>query len=170
MIVFLTAFWQCGLFYGIFMGLWFSYLYGWEDGLTGGAFGGFAFGLWMGLIVYWRSRKFTQNRPLHSGEKLIHEGTASRHRKGGWIYLTDSRLIFVPQKLGIKASELEFPLSEIASAEQGRRLGVIPNKLILNLRNGQTEEFVVQNTKDWVRRINRASDLVLEAPRDLKYL
>ena len=165
MIFFLTAFWQTGLPFAIMMGLFYSFQYGWRDGLAYGAFGGFLFGLCMASFLYFQTRKFRENRPLDADEKLIWEGPANHHGNGGWLYLTDSRMLYLSHKVNIKTHELEFPLADVVSVERGRTLGVIPNKLILNLRNGKREEFGVQSVKNWVGRIERESKLLNGQPR-----
>lgn len=164
---FLRIFWQTGLPFGLMIGLFYAFQYDWKEGLAAGAFGGVFFGLLMAAFMHFQSRKFRQNRPLSPDEKLIHEGAANHRGNGGWIYLTDSRLHYVSHKLNFKAGEMSIPLDEIILPEKGRSFGVIPNQLILNLRNGKTEKFVVQNVQGWIDQINRASDLQIEAARDL---
>lgn len=156
-----------GLFFGFWMGLVFAFQYGWKEGIFAGSFGGFFYGLLMAVFVYLQTRKFMKNRPLSRDERLIHEGPASNRGKGGWIYLTDSRLIFASHKITLINDEISIPLAEIILAERNRSYGVIPNKLILNLRNGETEEFVAQNVKDWINLINRATNLQIETARAL---
>lgn len=165
MIFFLNMFWQYGLPFGIAMGLLGAYDHGWERGLTVGAFAGFSYGLIMATVAYLKSLRYIKNRPLAPDEKLIEEGQASYLKKRGWIYLTSSRLFYVSDKLNITGDELSFPLSEIESAERGFTLGIVPNKLILNLKNGQREEFIVQTPKNWANRIKTISGLMLKAPR-----
>jgi hypothetical protein len=150
---FFKTFWQIGLSFGIMMGLFYAYRYGWEEGVFTGLFSGVLFGLLMAGFTKYQSRKFTQNRPLSADEKLIKEGPANHQTNGGWIYLTDSRFLFVSHKVNIKTEKLSIPLSEIASAAKGRSLGIIPNKLILNLKNGQVENFIVNDAKGWIKQI-----------------
>ena len=164
---FLSAFWQNGLPFGISMALGYALFNSWEKGLTYGAFGGFAYGLLMASIAYFNSLKYTRNRPLLSNERLIEEGPANYHLNRGWIYLTNTRLFFVSEKISLITQELSIPISEIMSAEKGRTYGVISNKLILNLKNGDSEEVIVPNPKNWVNRIKKISNLLSEAPRDL---
>lgn len=150
MAYFFRTFWQAGLPFGILMGIFYSFLYGWENGAWAGLFAGVLFGLILGLFVSYQSRKFTQNRPLREDEKPVKEGPANHQGNGGWIYLTDSRLVYVSHKFNLNDHELSIPLSDIAAVEKGRSLGVIPNQLLLNLKNGKTEKFVVQGVKRWI--------------------
>ena len=159
-----------GAYFGFFMGIFFAFQYGWEQGLLGGAFGGFFFGLWMGFFAYLGSLKFTRNRPLNAAEKIIEEGPANHLGEAGWIYLTDSRLFYVSPKLSLKPDELSFPLSDIVSAEINRTFGLLPNKLILHLRDGKREEFISLDAYNWVNKIKRASKLSLAAPHENLYL
>jgi hypothetical protein len=153
MAVFFKTFWQLGLPFGFVMGIFYSFQWGWKEGVWAGLFAGVLFGLLMALFVSYQSRKFTRNRPLSAGEKLIKEGTANHQGSGGWIYLTDARLFYVSHKFNLSRHELSIPLSEIAAVEKGRSLGIIPNRLLLNLKNGQTEKFVVQGVKSWINQI-----------------
>ena len=150
---FFKTFWQTGLPFGILMGLFYAFQYGWKEGAFLSLFSGVLFGLLMASFVKFQSRKFTKNRPLSADEKLVREGSANHQGNGGWIYLTDSRLFFVSHKINIKNEELSIPLSEIVSVEKGRSLGVFPNQLILNLKNGRAEKFVVQDARSWIAQI-----------------
>jgi hypothetical protein len=150
---FFKTLWQTGLPFGLFMGIFFSLLWGLNDGVWAGLLAGVLFGLFMALFVSYQSRKFTQNRPLSSGEKLIREGPANHQGSGGWMYLTDTRLFYVSHKFNLNKHELSIPLADIAAVEKARSLGIIPNQLLLNLKNGHAEKFVVQEVKSWVNQI-----------------
>ena len=167
MIIFLNAFWQNGLPFGIALGLVYGYLNGWEHGLNYGAFGEFVFGLYMAIIVYLKTRKFTQHRPLAPDERLIEECPAKYLDKKGWLYLTSARLLFVTDQITITGHELSIPLSEIVSAERGFTIGILPDKLILNLTNGEHDELFVQTPKTLVNQIKRASKLLTAPSRKL---
>jgi len=119
----------------------------------------------MASIVYFQTRQFTQNRPLESDEKLICEGAAKYDDNNGWIYLTSRRLFFVSHKVSLETNELDFPLTEILHVENGQQISMLLNKLIVELKNGAIEEFVVQDSKHWVNQIKRTKSLLVEAPR-----
>lgn len=157
MVSFLVTFLRTGLLFGLFMGIAFSLMDGWRSGVWSGLWAGILFGLIMALFVQYQSRKFTQNRPLLSGEKLIKEGPANHlitgEGVGGWIYLTDSRLFFVSHKINVQSHELALPLDEIIIAEKARTLGILSNKLSVTLKSGKVENFVVNDAKSWVREL-----------------
>ncbi|HEX8636946.1 MAG TPA: hypothetical protein VF692_02700 [Pyrinomonadaceae bacterium] len=159
MVSFLTTLLRSGLFFGFFMAIVYSCIKGWETGIEAGLLGGILFGLGMALFVKYQSNKFTQTRPLISDENIVKEGPANHLLKlegvGGWIYLIDSRLIFVSHKFNIKNHELSIPLSEISIAESGKTLGILSNRLILNLKNGQIEKFIVNDAKNWANHIEK---------------
>lgn len=154
---FVKTFLRAGLFFGIFMAIYLSLSDDWRRGIPLGLLSGVFFGLIMASFVQYQSRKFTKNRPLLSGEKLIKEGPANHFLKGegvgGWIYLTDSRLFFVSHKLNVQSHELVLPFDEIIIAENSRTLGILSNKLNLTLKNGQVEKFVVNDAKSWVKEL-----------------
>lgn len=157
MISFFKTFLRTGLLFGVGMAIAFSLFDGWKSGIPAGLGSGILFGLIMALFVQYQSKKFTQNRPLLSSERLIKEGPANHFLNGegvgGWIYLTDSRLFFVSHKVNLQNHELALPFDEIVIAENSRTLGLIPNKLSLTLKNGQVENFVVKGAKSWVKEI-----------------
>ena len=163
-----------GLIYSILFGLYQVYDKGWETNWFHVALVGFAAGCIAGLIAYEKSRKFTEERPLMVGEVLVEEGFAACYEISGWFYLTNTRFFFITSydKPTIRSpfkpsgETLSIPLSEIVSAETEYKLGIIPKKMILTLKNGTREEFAVDNTKHLVKQINRASGLLLKAPRN----
>ena len=170
---FLDAFWRTGLFASILFGLYQFYDKGWETSWLTVALVGFFAGGAAGLIAYERSRKFTEDRPLTADEILIEEGVAGYQEKSGWFYLTNTRFFYVlpGEKLTIQPQlnpidgSFSIPLSEIVSAETKYALGIIPKRLILNLKSGTREEFVVDNVKHLSKQITKASGLLLKAPR-----
>lgn len=170
--VFLNAFWRSGLNVIIFFGLVQIYIKGWETSWLLVALVGFFAGFIAGIIAYEKSRKFTENRPLMVDEILIEEGTAAYGEKTGWFYLTNKRFFFiaVDEKPTIQSpfkpngESFSIMFSEIVSAETEYSFGVIPKRLILNLKNSAREEFTVDNTKHLVKQINKASGLFLKAP------
>lgn len=154
---FFKTFWKAGIFFGFFMGVFWSFLYDWQSGIFGGLMSGVLFGIFMGAFVSYQSSQFTKNRPLKSDETLIKEGVANHFLNGeavgGWIYLTSSRLFFKSHGSNIQNHELSVPIYEIDYAEKANTFGIIPNQLKLTLRDGQVLKFVVSGANDWVSSI-----------------
>jgi hypothetical protein len=159
MLSFFKTFLKLGVPFGIWMGIWFWFLHDWQRAIKSALVCGFLFGLFMALFIEIKSRKFTQNRPLSTDEKLIKEGAANHFLNGvavgGWIYLTDKRLYFKSHNLNFQNHELPIPLEQIVKAEKSNTFGIIPNKLLLTLRNGTTEKFVVSGVKQWVENLEK---------------
>jgi hypothetical protein len=151
---FFKTFLQMGIPFGLIMGVFYAFQYGLKMSLVIGAFAGFFFGLFIALVSHFQSKKFTSNRPLQEDEKLLKEGHANYQSKSGWIYLTDSRLLFVTHKLNIKNHELSIPLAEIVSVLVGKSLVFFSNRLIVNLKNGQVERFFVNDAKGWKKQFD----------------
>lgn len=98
--------------------------------------------------------------PLDPGEPILKQGGANRAGKwgnvGGWLYLTDARLVFVPQGFGSRPA-VSIPLADVVAAEPGRTLGLIPNTLRLRTAGGCVR-FVVWGRRGWAEAILSAQD------------
>lgn len=158
MIDFFKVFIKAGFSFGFLMTLAFTLQSGFISGVKYGICSGVLFGLLIGLFITYQSRKFTQNRPLLSDEKLIKEGGANHFLNGeavgGWIYLTNSRFYYKSHKSNVQNHEFVIPISEIAEIEKANTFAVIPNQLRVTLKNGQVEKFVVTGVKDWLKTIH----------------
>jgi hypothetical protein len=150
---------QTGVPFGFLMGIFFSFINGWQTGTIGGIVSGIIFGLAASVFVAYQEKKFTKDRPLMPEETLLKEGRANHFFNGegvgGWIYLTNTRLYFKSHNSNIQNHDLSIPLLEIDYAEKANTFGFIPNQLRLTLRDGQVEKFVVSEAKDWVGSIKK---------------
>jgi hypothetical protein len=88
--------------------------------------------------------------PLHSGPANHWRGVES---VGGWLYLTNQRLLFTPHSVGIQTHQSSIDLFQIASVEAGASLWIIPNQLVVVTKSGKREKFVVQGREQWVEMI-----------------
>ena len=75
---------------------------------------------------------------------------------GGKLFLTDKRLRFRSHKINFQKHDESYPIETIASVEPSRSLGIIPNGLLVHLRDGRRERFVVTGRGDWVSSIRDA--------------
>lgn len=154
---FLKTFFKSGIFFGVLMGLYYSYEHGLKTGVGYGIFTGIFFGAIMALFAQFQSKKFQSERPVFLDEKLLKEGPANHFLNGegvgGWIYLTDKNLFFKSHAANFQNHELSIPLSKIVEAEKGRTLGIIPNQLRVKLENKKVEKFVVNDVNDWIKNI-----------------
>jgi hypothetical protein len=155
--IFLDTFWKAGLPFGVIMTLFFVLSSDWVSGLITGLVSGCLFGAIMAGFVAFKAQKFTADRPLEPDEKLLKEGPANHsvggEAVGGWIYLTDRRFYFRPHGANVQNHEYIVPVSELAEAEKGNSFKIIPNRLTIQLKNGEVENFVVKNVGSWVEAI-----------------
>lgn len=95
-----------------------------------------------------------QAPPLGIGELPVHGGPANHWRGvesvGGWLYLTNQRLLFTPHAVGFQTHPSSIAMAEIASAETSASLWIIPNQLVVVTRSGGREKFVVQGRDQWI--------------------
>lgn len=148
-----------GVPFGLFMGLFFTFLSGgfFEFGL------GLAFGLLFGLLLAafaaWQGSRFTREVPGLEGEQLLKQGPANHFRGwegvGGWLYLTDKRLLFRSHRFNVQNHELSMPLGEIVEVQTCSTAWVIPNGLRVVTAQG-AERFVVEGRRSWLEEISQA--------------
>ena len=95
-----------------------------------------------------------QAPPLGIGELPVHSGPANHWRGvesvGGWLYLTNQRLLFTPHAVGFQTRPSDIALSDIASVEASASLWIIPNQMVVVTRSGAREKFVVQGREQWI--------------------
>jgi len=111
-----------------------------------------------------QKKKFEMERPTFAGEDLVKEGGANHFKNieavGGWIYLTDQRLLFRSHAINVQRHELSIPLQKMREAKPCMTFGIIPNGLEIKTIDGNTEKFVVEDRKNWVKKILETSERV----------
>jgi hypothetical protein len=152
-----------GVPFGLLMGLFFSipsinpFALG-PFGLVLGLAAGVLFGLLAAGFVAWQRSRFTREAPCMEGEQLVKQGPANHFRGpegvGGWLYLTDKRLLFRSHCFNVQNHEVSMPLDEIVESEVCSTAWIIPNGLrVLTVQ--KTERFVVEGRHSWAAEINR---------------
>jgi hypothetical protein len=90
-------------------------------------------------------------------ETVLHHGPANHFKGiegvGGKLFLTNKRLRFRSHKINVQTHDESYPIETIASVEPSRSLGIVPNGLLVHLRDGRRERFVVSGRGDWVSSI-----------------
>ena len=90
-------------------------------------------------------------------EKIIFEEGASHFHNyiavGGQLKLTNQRVIFKSCGSNNYQHEIYIPLDQINKIEFFKTLFMNPNGLALTMKDGQTENFVVDDKKSWKERI-----------------
>jgi len=103
-------------------------------------------------------------------EVLLRQGPANHWRGpmnyGGWLYLTNARLRFVPHRMLQAQEAQEWPLEEITAAELVRTLLLVPNGLAIRLAEGADQRFVVRLSErdGWRNSIDDARAAVQIGP------
>ncbi|MDB4958932.1 MAG: hypothetical protein JWO36_6501 [Myxococcales bacterium] len=142
-----------GLAFGVFTGVTRHDV---TAGLVTGVIGGVLFAIGIAIVTKLAAK---QLRPIElgPGETVLHEGPANHWKGieavGGRLVLTNHKLRFSSHKMNVANHEQAVALDQIASIEPGRTMGVIPNAIVVHLRDGNTERFVVGGRASWVIRI-----------------
>lgn len=114
---------------------------------------GSAFGLCMALLVSSSWVKQSATPRFEPDEQIIKASPASHLRgvitMGGWLYLTDKRLVFRTHTFLQKSYELAIPLADIAQAQPAKMAWFITNGLTITTDTGQIERFVVEQGRQW---------------------
>lgn len=155
--------------FGLPMGLMWTLMFRNLSGMAAGLVAGVLFGLVMAGFAAILGAKFARQNPCVGEERLLKQGPANLFRGwegvGGWLYLTDERLIFRPHRFNIqkredtryniKKDELSIPLTEIAGSGAYAVAGVLPTGLRVAASRGEWK-FVVEGRNDWVEEIEEA--------------
>jgi hypothetical protein len=152
-----------GVPFGLLMGLFFTFqsvnpfAVG-PFGLVLGLAAGLLFGLLTATFAEWQRSRFAREDPGLEGEQLLKQGPANHYRGlegvGGWLYLTDKRLLFRSHRFNVQNHELSMPWDEIAEAQVCPTAWIIPNGLRV-VTAQKAERFVVEDRQSWVAEINR---------------
>ncbi len=91
---------------------------------------------------------------FEAGESVVHFGPANHFKGlesvGGKLFLTSQRLRFRSHTMNVQTHDESYPLDTIVAVEATRTLGLIPNGLLVRLRDGRAERFVVGGRAQWV--------------------
>jgi len=83
---------------------------------------------------------------------------------GGWMYLTESEVIFASHNVNRLIHSLSISLDKINDVRFSFVLGFVPNGLSITTQAGLVEKFVVNNRKNWTRKIEEV--FWLKRPHD----
>lgn len=159
-----------GLLFGYLVTLFFFLLIGWAIGWSEALrfwlqFGSLAALFWIvcvGLLMISQKRKARKMcLSIESRTPVLLDGGASHWRgkinDGGWLFLTKEGLLFKPHAVNLSWQDVWIPSEMIVGAHRYNNLGIMPNGLLLELKNGAQEKFVVNWPSEWVRMINNTS-------------
>lgn len=152
-----------GLAFGASMGLFFGLRTGEPSiGLTTAVIGGLGFGLAMRTFSNLAANSSVlepQGQPagFDDGEVVTKQGLANHFKGlegvGGKLFLTNRRLRFRSHAMNVQNHDESYPLEDITAVEATKTLGLVPNGLLVHLREGRRERFVVSGRADWVQRL-----------------
>jgi hypothetical protein len=148
-----------GVPFGICMGLFFSFQSSTSTGIVLGSAAGLFFGLSLATFAAWQASRFTADDPDLQGEQLLKQGAANHflgwEGVGGWLYLTDKRLLFRSHRINVQNHALSMPLAEMVDVQTCSTAWVVPNGLRVVTARGD-ERFVVGGRRSWVDAIRQA--------------
>lgn len=152
--------------FGVGMGL-FLYM------VTGSGYYGFHGGFLSGFAFGWAIKRFLKvsmtttlleldgrEAGFDADEAVVHYGPANHFKGiesvGGKLFLTNKRLRFRSHKFNVQSHDESYPIETIATAEPTRTLGIVPNGVLVLLRDGRRERFVVGGRAEWVAHLQQA--------------
>ena len=148
-----------GVPFGLFMGLFFALHSGNSSEFILGLPAGLFFGPTMAAFAAWQASRFTQDPPELQDEQLLKQGPANHfvgmEGVGGWLYLTDKRLLFRSHRFNIQNHELSMPLADIMEVQTCLTGRIVPNGLRVLTTSGE-ERFVVGGRRRWLVEIRLA--------------
>jgi hypothetical protein len=141
-----------GLPFGVAMGLYLGTQRGPLVGLIFGGGAGLLFGVLLATFAEAQRRRMEIPGKELDGEKIIKQGPANHwlgaEARGGWLVLTERRLVFRSHGKNIQNAGAELRLADITAVEPSNTLGIVPNGL--RVRHGDAvEKFVLTERSDW---------------------
>ena len=130
-------------------------------GIVLGLISGAVFALLMLLltVVFKRFRMFGLKdiKGWAPDEVEVRSGLANMMRhglgEGGMLFLTNKRLRFCSHRAGVEVADHSFPLATIASVASCRTLGLVPNGLLVQMSDGRSARFVVDDRTGWHKAV-----------------
>lgn len=149
-----------GVPFGVIMALPFGLISGDATrGVVIGAVSGAVFGPTMSSFVEVQRRKSSTQDSTLEGERLLKEGPVNHFRRGegvgGYLYLTEGRLLFRSHGFNVQDHELSIPLEDVLEVRACMTAFVVPNGLRISIARG-TERFVVEGRRSWIDAIRDA--------------
>lgn len=128
-------------------------------GISAGVISGLAFGLAISIFIQKQTKKFkSMAAEVTNGKEVIMDGGANHFKGaegvGGWIYLTNEEFIFQSHSFNIQNHKLVIPVENITKVTLATTFGIIKNRLHIEMADGTTEKFVVNESKKWQSKIN----------------
>jgi hypothetical protein len=149
-----------GLPFGLMMAVFFSLRGGLIVGVVSGIASGILFGAMITIFAEAQRKKLELADKLFEGHPILHQGPANHwlgaESRGGWLVLTSQQLRFRSHGKNIQNSELHLTIEALKSVRTKRTLGIIPNGLLVEKKDGGSESFVVSDNSIWEARVAAA--------------
>lgn len=101
--------------------------------------------------------------PLNRDESIISKKSANLFRGffavGGFLYVTNQRLVFEPHALNFRGHPFELEISGVTQVKTRNTLGVIPNGVSITQKNGTEYKFVVWGRAELISQLKRLSNI-----------
>ena len=128
-------------------------------GIVAGALFAMAVLLFVVIVQKFRMFGVKNIQGWAAGEVTNRSGAANfmRHglAEGGILFLTDKRLRFCTHRVSAEVGDYSFPVSAIAVVKPFRTLGIVPNGIDVDLNDGRSARFVVDDRQAWMAAIER---------------
>lgn len=148
-----------GVPFGVAMGVFFGMQRGPLAGLVLGGGAGLLFGVLLATFAEAQRRRMELPGKQLDGEAIIKQGPANHwlgaEARGGWLVLTERRLVFRSHGKNIQNAGAELRLADITAVEPANTLGVVPNGLRVR-HGGAVDKFVLIGRSDWQSAIAAA--------------
>lgn len=153
---------KAGIPFGFIMGMLSGLILGPYYGLVIFVVSGLSFGGIIAIFLGLQERKFkAMEGSMAHNHPILFSGPAN-HRfgkeyTGGWLILTEEKLIFKTHHFNIQNHELEIENENITNIKGMNAFGFIPNKLSIEESSGEVHCFVVNNRSKWLECINKVN-------------
>lgn len=148
-----------GIAFGFFFSIFPSIIFGFKYGLILCPFTTFGFGF---LIFLFLSSKTISDQTQilnEKGEPIIHSDVANHFMGaegvGGRLFLLQGKLHFKSHKINFQTHELIIEIENIKKVDVFNSLGIIPNGLLVQLKDNSEEKFIVNNRSKWKIEIEK---------------
>jgi len=152
------------LAFGLIMGFFYSLAAGVYFGAISGIASGSVFGIIIAAFAQFQRHKFRKLKSEIVGNLEVILDDGANHFKGkeavgGYLFLTPEKLIFKSHNFNIQNHQTIIRLSQIDKVKAVQTLGIVPNGLLIILKDGSEERFVVYNRRNWINKITQAISL-----------
>jgi len=145
-----------GLIFGVIMGFLSLIVLSLTFAAVIGAIAFTAFSIGVFLFTSSKTVRVATQIELN-GQQVIHHGRANHFYKGdatgGKLYLLSRKLVFKSHGFNLADHEIEISVPEMESISFFNSLGIAPNGLQIQLRDGSKYRFVVSGRKQWKNAI-----------------